>query len=549
MDKKYWIFGIILLALMLRLWGLGQGDALNDETLLAFRSIGPMDYLEAVHQTTPLEWFDGRIPWWTKLSFHDHPPLVFWIQHFFIRLFGETTFAFRLPSVLLGAAAVYFVYAIGTLLFSSGAGLVASLLLAVTVNHLFISRVGLQESYVIFFALAAFYFFLKALKKEKYFLLFGVALGLGLLSKYIAFIIVPIVLTHLWYEKRSAFSSRWLWVGFGVALALFLPVIVYNILMYRATGHFDFQFSYIFGEHPAVWTEAPGKAEAGAFLDRLRNFLPNLFLTNSWLFLPFFGAALLSFMFAAARNFLLTFQRYDFLVIAFFFTALLLFLVGPETRFLTLLTPFLALSLGVAFMSFRKFLSRLSAVVPLLLFGITAFEIFYSLNSQIFSIPYGVSPWTFSSRLRQENYNWGYHELGLFFEKEFKGRVPAVSVNVPYRFLEDLRDRGVASVSAAGATSYPALIVRYGNFDPGGELWTLERLLIYHGWPVITFEDYLKNQKIGGGDYFKRPGAKVYFVVTTNFVPEPSFAMLVKNLSPVTITDARGVPAFRIYEL
>ena len=129
-KKKYILIAILLLAAVLRLWGLEYGDPRGDEVLYAFRAIGPLDFDKAEFQTTPLEWFDGSIPSWTKLSFHDHPPLVFWVQHFFISVFGENTLAFRLPSALLGIASVYLIYLVGLLLFSEGVGLISAALLA-----------------------------------------------------------------------------------------------------------------------------------------------------------------------------------------------------------------------------------------------------------------------------------------------------------------------------------------------------------------------------------------------------------------------------------
>jgi len=86
-NTIYILAAIIFLAAVLRLWGIGAGDPVGDEVLYAFRAVGLLDYDVAEFQTTPLQWFDGNIPWWTKLSFHDHPPLVFLIQHFFIKIF------------------------------------------------------------------------------------------------------------------------------------------------------------------------------------------------------------------------------------------------------------------------------------------------------------------------------------------------------------------------------------------------------------------------------------------------------------------------------
>ncbi|MBI2406457.1 MAG: glycosyltransferase family 39 protein, partial [Candidatus Harrisonbacteria bacterium] len=160
MKQRHWLIAIFIVAAALRLYNLSSGDPVNDEVFYAFRGLGMMDFDEAEHQTTPLEWHDpgtgssaaaayppsldvqcaasrntlgkildlltrrcawdgarigtGQVPqgppngrWWMLFSFHDHPPLVFAVQHVFMRVFGENIFAFRLPSALLGLASVY----------------------------------------------------------------------------------------------------------------------------------------------------------------------------------------------------------------------------------------------------------------------------------------------------------------------------------------------------------------------------------------------------------------------------------------------------------
>src|SRR3989344_8692064 len=102
MSKKSTLIFILAISALLGLYGLSRGDTVNDEVFMSFRGIGMLDFDEAAHQTTPLEWNDPNIPWWTNLSFHDHPILVPLTQHFSMKIFGENNFAFRLPSALLG---------------------------------------------------------------------------------------------------------------------------------------------------------------------------------------------------------------------------------------------------------------------------------------------------------------------------------------------------------------------------------------------------------------------------------------------------------------
>ncbi len=559
MTNRYWIVIILLVAATLRLYGLDRGDTVNDEVFYAFRGLGWIDYDRAETQKTPLEWWDPRatggateIPWWTKLSFHDHPPLVFAVQNIFMRFFGDSTFVERLPSALLGVASVYLVYLIGVILFSEIVGLISAAFLAVTLNHIYISRVGMQEAYVIFFMLLASYLFLKALKNDKYLIRTGAVLGFAFLTKYNAFILVPIFLAYLALYKRDYFLNKKLWLGALIAFLIFSPVIIYNIMMYREVGHFDFQISYIFGQERPEWPSQPGK-EIGTLGDRLKDFVPRLIATNSWLFLGLFVISIF-------------FLRDAFLWLIFVFLFLLLMLIGPSYRFLTMLTPWMALGVGaslsqrlLAFLAAAKQPSGLpagktrlkalrKAIAAVSIFAIFAFEIFYSYNNQIAYYPKGPQPWL-SSKVRYENYNWGYNELEDYLNKEFLGKMPALTFVNRYQFLDDLQDNALKKVRAKGLEPYPALLVYYGNIDEGPKLWILEKLHIYHGWPIITFDTYGQFLRDEGQDYYKKSGFKnYYFIEAANSVAPPEFRSIVQDKKSALIKNPRGDIVFKVYK-
>lgn len=549
MNTKKVLIIILLAASLLRLYGLARGDTVNDEVFYAFRGLGMLDFDEAHYQTTPLEWFDSQIPWWTHLSFHDHPPLVFLIEHYSIKIFGENNIAIRLPSAILGIVSIYLLYLIALRLFSPGAALLSALFMAVTVNHVYISRLGLQESYVIFFVLLAIYFFLKALQKDKYFVWTGLALGLGFLTKYNVFILVPIFLTYLVFFRRSVFANKNFWLGAVLSVALFSPVIVYNLEMYRSVGHFDFQLSYILHQPHPEWTVEPGK-DIGSLGDRFRNFIPRLINSNSWLFLSLTVLSLLAFLGALLKKPKVVVKNYGFLIITLLYLFLMIMLVGPAYRFLTIITPFLALVVAVLLTAvYQKYFKSIPKTAYFLLGIIILFEIFYSINNEIIYYPRGPTPW-FSSKIRYENYNWGYNELDDYLNKEFAGKMPALTFDLQYQFLEKLREAALADGLQAGLAHTPFLIVYGGNFDDGPKLWVMERRITYHAWPVLRLEDYLKYLHEQGSDYFERAGFKdQYFIMQTNMVPPEEFSVRVKNIAPLIIKNQRGDEVFKVYKI
>jgi len=576
MSKKY-LIAILFIAAILRLWNLGDGDPMGDEADLAFRAIGMLDFDAAAAQTTPLEWFDPAVPSWTRLSFHDHPPLVFLLQHISLKIFGENNFGFRFPSALVGIVSVYLLYLIGRRLFTENVGLLSAALMALTANHVFISRVGLQESYVIFFILLAFYFFLNSLEKDRYFIWTGFAIGLGMLAKYTVFIVAPVFIIYLLFFRRNYFSSKKFWLGLLLAMIIFSPVIIYNIKLYQAVEHFDFQISYLLGQKPEVWQSAPGKEEIGSLTDRLKNFIPNLINSNSWILLVFFALTIPAFLFfttakntlserSESKGYLLkdlkeSLKSKELLIVSYIFLILLLLLIGPTQRFLTMLTPFFSINAAL-FLNFgcEKFLKNRKLIARALLTGFLAFEGFYSVNSQIIDYPVGKDPWNYS-KVRLENYSWGYNELNDFFEKELRGKLPSFTFEAKYRFLEDIKARAFESAQNNGFESYPALVIYDGNILNAPQLWILDRRQIYHGWPTVNAEDYFSILRENGNDYFQKVGLKFhYFVMPTNKVPLKSpekltdfganleQQLIAREIEPTILKNRRNEVVFQIYK-
>lgn len=557
---------IILLAALLRFYGISRGDPMNDESLMAFRSIGMIDFDEAAWQTTPFEWFDPLvkfsptvpdayrigtgIPWWAHLSWHDHPSLVFLVQHIFMSIFGDNVWAFRLPSAILGVLSVYLLYLIGKRLYDKRVGLFSALIYAITLNGIYISRTGMQEPYVIFFILTTLYLFLIALGppagRENYFIAAGIVLGLGTLAKYTPlFVVAPIVFTYLLLFQRASFKNKKFWTGVVLCFVVISPSIIYNIELYKAVGHFDFQLSTIFGQAHPAWQVQPGK-DIGSIVDRISVFVPRMVATNSWTFLSLFVISILGFLFSLFRNTRESIKEHSFLIISLFCVTGLLLVIGPLFRFLTMLTPFLALCIGKCF-SKKIFVARKSIVFAVATL-VLLFETFYSWNNQIAYYPVGPEPWL-ASKVRYENYNWGYNELNNYFESEFKDKIPALTFDLRYQFLNELRDKALADGLQKEYQKYPVLVVYFGNFDQAGKLWTLDRLHIYHAWPIISLADYKDYLQKNGSDFFSKTGfANYYFVMPINSTHTPEFTKLVQGAKSIEIKNPRGDVAFIVYE-
>ena len=96
-----------------------------------------------------------------------HEALYHVLNAIFLGLFGPTGPGIRLLSAFLGTLAVPLTYALARRMFGVAVGLAASALLAVSFWGLMYSRVGIRHSLTPVLALAAFYWFWRAMQKRK----------------------------------------------------------------------------------------------------------------------------------------------------------------------------------------------------------------------------------------------------------------------------------------------------------------------------------------------------------------------------------------------
>jgi len=227
--KKYSVYLILLIASGLRLYQLGRRDFWYDE---AFTGI-------AIKES-----WSGMM----KMIMVDvHPPLYYLSLKFFASFFNFSVYGIRLYSVIFGILSVLAVYLLTRELFNKKAALLASLLAAISPFAIQYSMEARMYSMLSFGIIIAAYFFVKGLKTEriKYYVLFGIFLGLSALTHYMGIIIAPIfyMIYVIWKILKSSVVSRQLSVksllslskgvlpdkniffGFGVAVLVFSPWI------------------------------------------------------------------------------------------------------------------------------------------------------------------------------------------------------------------------------------------------------------------------------------------------------------------------------------
>ncbi len=185
-------------------------------------------------------------------GYFDHPPMIAWLIRAGTFVFGNTPLGVRAAGIVLSAAASWFVWrSAAILLANEKAGALACLLfnlsLMVTVEFL----AATPDAPQIFFA-AVFVWALTKLAETadaRWWLAAGCAAGLGLMSKYSTLFLGTGALVWLIAtpSMRRWLTSPWPYLGGVLALAIFLPNLLWNAQHGWAT--FVFQFGRIEASH------------------------------------------------------------------------------------------------------------------------------------------------------------------------------------------------------------------------------------------------------------------------------------------------------------
>ncbi|GAO05441.1 glycosyltransferase family 39 protein [Anaeromyxobacter sp. PSR-1] len=167
------------------------------------------------------------------LSYFDHPPLAAWTIALTTALAGEGERAIRLAAALHSAVFAAFLWLTVRRLFGSRPALVA-LAAALSVPLFGMGQVIVTPDAPLLSGWAmALYFTVRALDEERprWLLAAGAAVGWAVLGKYTGFLLLPQILLVLALDARGRRMLRtpWPWLGAALALALFSPVIAWNL--------------------------------------------------------------------------------------------------------------------------------------------------------------------------------------------------------------------------------------------------------------------------------------------------------------------------------
>jgi dolichol-phosphate mannosyltransferase len=186
------------------------------------------------------------------LGYLDHPPMVAWLIWLGTAVCGDSEFGVRIGALCCAAVASLFAYRLTRNLFGEPSAAVALVLMQV-LPFFFLSGMLMTPDAPLTAAwAAALYYLERALiaGQSRAWLLAGLSIGLGLISKYTIGLLVPAMVLFVILDSQS---RRWLsrWEPYAaviIAGAIFSPVIAWNAQHEWAS--FAFQTSRRLAEAP-----------------------------------------------------------------------------------------------------------------------------------------------------------------------------------------------------------------------------------------------------------------------------------------------------------
>lgn len=167
-----------------------------------------------------------------NIGYLDHPPLVAWIIWLFTKLIGDNEFAVRFGAFIFWFAMAYFCYRLARDINKNNGASQAIVLVAILPAFFATGWAMTPDAPLMACWAATIYFLYQALihQQRKAWLGTGIAMGLGLLSKYTIALLGPAALLFILADRSS---RKWIfqpdpYLAIILAFIIFSPVIIWN---------------------------------------------------------------------------------------------------------------------------------------------------------------------------------------------------------------------------------------------------------------------------------------------------------------------------------
>ncbi len=532
---------IIALAALFLLWNVSKVDLIGDDAHYTIRSIGFVDMMFSDQQTTPINWFD-HFPWWANLSFHDHPALLFLIQHVFLSI-SETLFFAKLPYILFSLSTIFLLYLFVKKNDNKNLAIWSATFIFLNSLFLWVGRTAYLESGVAFFVLLAIYYFFKFIEKQNYWPYFGLTLGLAILTKYNTLFLLPTIFVYLLLSKREMLRKKQFYYALILMIITISPSIIYNIMMYKTVGHFDYQFSRLFGQ------DTPWKA-TGATLD-LKNIVSIFTTLAKSITYPYLILSALGFWWGLKQKKTII----QFFSIAVIFITIMFSLTGAGIWHLSIYNIFFAPAAAYGFLFILEKIKN-KRTKKILISIIFAYLLIIAFQAHITTKNFlSIYPGLSNSIAKSENV--GIYQMDVFL-KDLIEKNKITDVRDGYREIKSKKKSltkryGSSEYSKQKpATEFDHMIVYDENINWFGELWLFKRRRFYHNLPILStdefarFGDQISIKKL----YLIRPTEYSFLENTiSNRGEEMEGVFIEQGIKPEVVTKSNGQEVYKIYTI
>lgn len=224
-TKYYLPFFFLLLGLLLKGMFLGSNSLAGDEPFSVYHSQQSMDHLMGIFQT------------------ENNPPLHFMLLHYWIRFFGISELAVRMPSLIFSALTVLFIYRIGLRFFNLRVAVFGSLLFTFSNYQVLYAHEARAYAMMGFFTAVSMFYYLEIIhaktKNNWKLVWFFLANILLIYTHFFGFFVLFIQFLFIVFQKDLRKKHfRFLLLFVGVMVVLYSPYLwlIFTRFSQAATG-------------------------------------------------------------------------------------------------------------------------------------------------------------------------------------------------------------------------------------------------------------------------------------------------------------------------
>ncbi len=546
--RSHWqILSILALATGLIFFRLNHVDIIGDDGHYSFRGIGLADFLMSAPQPTPMQWYEN-MPWWSFLSFHDHPLLLFLVQKIFF-IFSHGQFNAVLPYTLFSLATIATTYAWVMKRYNKEVAILAALLLTVSSDFITLARRPLMEAGVIFFIVLSIYTFILFLDDKRNWWKLGIALGLLLEVKFTTLFIFPAFLSFILLNKNVRGNKdigKYLKKITIIVFLIALPVIIYNAKMYYDRGHFSYQFARLFHQN------SPWQA-GGVNLSNPFETAGHLIIQfGHWFSFPFLIITTVSLIYLIKRK-----KDTTLLICLLFWLFLEDIIIGAKDLYPIIFPVIIAMGMHEVYSEYKNSVYRKVCIVGGIVFF--SYLMVYTVNSNHVLKSTGPVGWLRSS---SEPRNYGLSQLDAYLDAlvpmaQKKGEIdtidvfPEVKIKAPTLERFFIRNRTLLDDQIKNVILYDNNV----NWFP--RIWIFGRRLFYDNVSIVSTKNLpLMVQTFGYTpriSYFIKATPHTYldsakYQIDTATTIENELIRLGEKPIKIIYRDD-GLEAFRIYKI